>query len=164
MMPQAVGKAYGNWIASLAKPWRAFVTATNASVVGWSGYDRVGVARHRENVREWFYDVVRWVDPGARWWSETELQLSGTPHEHGLLATDMDFAGLAFCRNWWRMAHGDLAKGQGMRMDTISYGSWEAVAAYVAKYSGKAAAYEPCIFGFGLLSRPSFAVTGSWSR
>lgn len=156
MMPRDVGRAYGPWIASLA-PWRIFATGTHARPVGWMGYDRVGIGRHRDNVRDWFYEVVRWVDPGAQWWSETELHASGAPHEHGLLASDMDFSALEFCRNWWRWMHGDLAKEQGMDFRTITYGSWEAVASYVAKYSGKAAAYEPSIYGFGLLSRPSFA-------
>jgi hypothetical protein len=45
-----------------------------------------------------------------------------------------------------------------MGFDSIGSTAYDA-AAYVSKYAGKRAAHVPLIFGFGLLSRPSFALT-----
>jgi hypothetical protein len=161
--PVAVLDAYGSWISSLAR-WSVFVTATHArpktrtvaQAENVVVYDRVGVQRHRKVLRDWFYDVVRQADPTARWWSEMEFHESGVPHEHGLLETELSFTGRLYVRDVWRREHGDHEKGQGMRFDSIKE-SPVGVARYVAKYAGKAAAHEPCIYGFGLLSRPSFS-------
>jgi hypothetical protein len=149
--PEGVLDAYGSWISSLAH-WTVFATATHAIPTGTVGWDRVGVQRHRRLVREWFYDVVRDVDPEARWWSEMEFHASGQPHEHGMLATTMPFTARQYVRDVWTRHNGT------MRFDSIESSAIGA-ARYVSKYAGKSAAHVPLIYGFGLLPRPSFSIT-----
>jgi hypothetical protein len=144
--------AYGVWIASLA-PWTHFVTLTHrlpdsSDANRARRYTRVGFARHRRLVRDWFHGEVRPRDPGARWWSELELHASGIPHEHGLLALGETAPALSMRQAWW-----DLAGYA--RVDAIK--DSRAVARYVAKYAGKKAAWSPCVWGFGLLPEPSFS-------
>jgi hypothetical protein len=144
--------AYGVWIASLA-PWTHFVTLTHrlpdsSDANRARRYTRVGFARHRRLVRDWFHGEVRPRDAGARWWSELELHASGIPHEHGLLALAERAPALSMRQAWW-----DLAGYA--RVDAINDSL--AVARYVAKYTGKAAAWSPCVWGFGLLREPSFS-------
>jgi hypothetical protein len=144
-------EAYGSWIASLG-PWSFFVTLTHRTpedptAANWS---RVGVARHRRMVREWFYDDVRRLDRSAKWWSEMEFHASGQPHEHGMLAVDELAPWLQMRQAWWDRA--GFAKwlpidGRGAMLP----------AAYVSKYAQKAVSREPLVYGFGLLPRPSFA-------
>ena len=157
--PAPVLDAYGEWIAGLT-PWTHFVTLTHrlpgdvgaepAQRAQPRGYTRVGVQRHRRAVRAWFHEQVRAMDPGARWWSEMEFHASGVPHEHGLIALGERAPALSMRQAWYE------SRGYA-RFDAI--GSRFAVARYVAKYSGKAAAFEPCVWGFGLLAAPSFSVT-----
>lgn len=151
-IPAEVLDAYGEWIASLA-PWSHFVTLThrlpdssNANVA--RHYTRVGFGKHRRLVRDWFHGEVRPRDAGARWWSEMELHETGIPHEHGLLALSATAPALTIRQAWWDVA------GYA-RVDPIK--KPEAVARYVAKYAGKKAAWVPCVWGFGLLPRPSFS-------
>jgi hypothetical protein len=99
-------------------------------------------------VRDWFHGEVRTRDADARWWSELELHASGIPHEHGLLALGATAPALSMRQAWWDVA------GYA-RVDAINEPL--AVARYVAKYTGKAAAWAPCVWGFGLLREPSFS-------
>ena len=151
-MPAAVLDAYGIWIAGLA-PWTHFVTLTHrlpdsSDANRARHYTRVGFARHRRLVREWFHSAVRPRDPGARWWSELEQHATGIPHEHGLLALSDMAPALSMRQAWWE-------RSGYARVDRIERP--EAVARYVAKYAGKQAAWAPCVWGFGLLAEPSFS-------
>jgi hypothetical protein len=133
--------AYGSFIASLAD-WSHFVTLTHRtpedpSAVSWH---RVGVARHRRLVRDWFYECVRPRAPGARWWSEMEFHVSGQPHEHGMLAVPSNAPDLEMRDAWWQLA---------------GYAKWLSIAgqdgispaAYASKYAQKATSREPMVFG-----------------
>ncbi len=151
-MPANVLTEYGLWIASLA-PWLYFVTLTHRLPDSSDAnlarqYTRVGIARHRRLVREWFHGAVRPRDPGARIWSETELHLTGVPHEHALLAVSDTAPVLSLRQAWFDMA--GFA-----RIERIEDPS--AAARYVAKYAGKTGAWPPNVWGFGLLPRPSFS-------
>jgi len=108
----------------------------------------VGPQRHRKQVRAWVRYDVRELDPTARWWSEMEMTKNGQAHEHGLLAIGETAALLSMRQRWYErcgFAH------------IRPVASVQAAAEYVAKYTGKAAATEPVIAGFGLLSRASFS-------
>ena len=155
--PEAVLDAYGDWIAGLA-PWNFFASLTHdpkriarSSTVSHQAYDRVGIQRHRRLVRAWFYEDVRRLDPSARWWSETELHASGQPHEHGLLAV-RDRAPIGAMMDAWYQRAGAYD-----RQPLEGIGATFSAARYVAKYTGKAAAWEPSVWGFGLLPAPSFS-------
>jgi hypothetical protein len=152
-----VMNAYGEWIGGLAS-WNFFASLTHdpRRLVGApgrdrQGYTRVGIQRHRRLVHDWFFEDVRRLDPSARWWSETELHKSGQPHEHGLLAVRV------------RAPVGDMMAAWFDRAGAFDRQPLEGVTAtfsaarYVAKYTGKAAAFEPRVWGFGLLPRPSFS-------
>jgi hypothetical protein len=144
-------QAYGDWVATLA-PWSHFLTLTHdprrlAEISpSWS---RVGVQGHRRRVRDFFFDCVKKFDPSARWWSEMELHESGQAHEHVLLAASPTAPVLSMRQVWFERC------GY-CRVDEIRENS-AVVAAYIAKYGGKAGAYPPFVFGFGLNSRESFA-------
>ncbi len=151
-IPADVLDAYGIWIAGLA-PWSHFVTLTHrlpdssdANVARL--YTRVGIGRHRRLVREWFHGQVRPRDRGAQWWSEMELHATGIPHEHALLAVSGKAPVLSMRQAWFDVA--GYARLEGIENPG-------AVARYVAKYAGKSAAWPPCVWGFGLLPRPSFS-------
>lgn len=142
---------YGRWIGGLA-PWTHFVTLTHRPPEDDRSrtWRRIGVARHRRMVREWFYEDVRPLDRSARWWSEMEFHDSGQPHEHGMLAVAETAPVLSMRQAWWERA---------------GFAKWRDVddaagaAAYVSKYAQKATSREPLIWGFGLLRAPSFAQT-----
>ena len=151
-VPADVLEAFGIWVPQLAR-WTHFVTLTHrlpdfSDANRARNYTRVGLARHRKLVRDWFYGDVRPRDPAARWYSELELHATGIPHEHGLLALSDRAPVLSIRQAWW-----DLAGYA--RVDPIKDSA--SVARYVAKYSGKAAAWPPCVWGFGLLREPSFS-------
>lgn len=144
--------AYGSFIASLA-PWTHFVTLTHdprrlANLDGQ--HTRVGLQRHRRLRKVFVFDHVRRLDPTARWWSETELHLSGQPHEHGMLAAAENAPVFSMMDEWFGL-------GGAWRVERID--SMHAAACYVAKYGEKAAAWEPMVAGFGLMPRASFATT-----
>jgi hypothetical protein len=143
--------AYGTFIAGLA-PWTHFVTLTHRlpEDPSASTWRRVGVARHRRLVRDWFYEDVRRLDPSARWWSEMEFHASGVPHEHGMLCLAANAPDLTMRSRWWERA------GYAKWLDVDARGAI-APAAYVSKYAQKATSREPLVFGFGLLPAPSFA-------
>ena len=119
----AAGDATGQWIAALAG-WRYFITLTHAPLAGTSlqpltsrkhrsgfgAYTRVGLRRHNRLVREWFHEVVRAEDPTAEWWSETELHVSGQPHEHGLLACAESAPVFSWLDRWYAMDGGGIYK------------------------------------------------------
>ncbi len=170
--PAPVLDAYGEFIGGLGS-WTDFWTLTHrppdedsgnrstaarpdipsvasARPYGRPSFTRVGIQRHRRQVREWFYEDVRRMDPGARWWSEMELHLTGQPHEHGLLSVSAGAPVLSMRQAWWDRC--GFAHVQAIR-------SRAAVAAYVAKYAGKSAAWTPLVYGFGLLPAPSFSRT-----
>jgi len=144
--------AYGAWVATFAPPpgWSFFVTLTHdprrLSVVG---HDRIGRQLHRSRLRSWFYDDVRALDPSALWWSETELHISGQPHEHGLLWCGAGAPDLRMRQAWYEAA---------------GYAKWErivdaaSVAAYVAKYAGKATSGPPNVWGMGAHAEPSHSL------
>jgi len=107
----------------------------------------VGPQRHRKQVRAWLREV-RAFDPSARWWSEMESTKAGQAHEHGLLAVAERAPLLSMRQRWYeRCGFAHIRPVE----------SLQAAAEYVAKYAGKAAATEPVIVGFGLLSRASFS-------
>jgi hypothetical protein len=144
--------AYGDWIAGLAS-WTHFVTLTHdpRRLESPDGtHTRVGLQRHRRLRKLWVLDHVRRLDSGARWWSETELHLSGQPHEHGLLAASVNAPVYSMAEEWFKL-------GGAWRIEPIE--SVRAVAAYVAKYGEKATAWEPMLAGFGLNRAPSFSMT-----
>lgn len=153
--PAGALAAYGEWIPTLA-PWTHFVTLTHrlpdsSDAARARGYTQVGLQKHRREVRKWFYDDVRRYDPGARWWSEMELHQTGIPHEHGLLAIDRDTAPVYSMGDaWWNRTGGGMYR-------VVRIGDQAAVAQYVAKYASKSAAWEPCVWGFALNARASFA-------
>ncbi len=149
-------EAYGEWIGGLA-PWVEFVTLTHRPLTERGYGSRVGMTRHKRMVHDWFYGEqafrgrgVRDVDPSARWWSETEHHLTGIPHEHGLLSTDVSMLDRKEMRDSWREVNGSLVKAQGARFDRIR--DTVGAAAYVAKYTEKSATHQPRIFGFGFTS------------
>jgi len=144
--------AYGSFIASLA-PWTHFITLTHdprrlANLDGQ--HTRVGLQRHRRLRKEFVFDVVRRLDPTARWWSETELHLSGQPHEHAMLAAAENAPVYSMMAEWY-------ALGGAWRVERIE--STHAAACYVAKYGEKAAAWEPMVAGLGLHRLPSHSLT-----
>lgn len=165
-MADATLDEYGRYVAQLA-PWRWFVTLTHRmpdglevgrrsavtelgrehrgralgdEVVMHTGASIVGVKPHRRDVRRWFYDVVRPTDRTALWWSEAEEHKSGSVHEHGLLACSEVAPHLMWRTKWFELA-GYCYIAPVTRV--------EGAAVYVAKYTGKAAAVEPCVYGFG---------------
>ncbi len=162
--------ATGPWVAGLA-PWRTFLTLTHRPLAlgsfqpvtsaahrsGSSSYTRVGLRRHNAMVRDWFYEDVRRLDPTARLWGETELHVSGQPHEHALLACAESAPLYTFMQLWF-----DRPDGGAWNLEPFSQDPDERVraAAYVekaAKYAGKLACQPPKVFGFGLLAAPSFS-------
>jgi hypothetical protein len=108
----------------------------------------VGPQRHRKQVRAWVrYDVMS-LAPGARWWSEMEATKAGQAHEHGLLAVPPSAPLLSIRQRWFeRCGYAHIRPVE----------SLQEAAEYVAKYTGKAAATEPVIAGFGLLKVASFS-------
>lgn len=139
--PQDVLAEYGRFIAALA-PWSHFVTLTHRlpddpRAPTWT---RVGVARHRRMVRDWFYNEVRPRAPSAVWWSETEFHVSGVPHEHGMLAVPSNAPDLQM-RSAWFLAAGFA------RWDSIAGQNGVSPAAYVSKYAVKSTSREPLVFG-----------------
>lgn len=138
--PSSVLDAYGAWLADLA-PWSHFITLTHRLPDGRVAlHDRVGVQRHRRLVKLWLHTEVLPRDPGAVWWSETELTKIGTPHEHGVLAlADPRAPVLSMRQAWWEMA------GYA-RVEEIEESSL-AVARYVIKYSVKATAWPSTVHG-----------------
>lgn len=144
---------YGGFIAALA-PWTEFVTLTHRPLSRRGQWSRVGMKYHRRLVRNWFYGEhefygrgVRDIDPVARLWSETELHATGIPHEHALLATEVDITERVAMRDIWRGVCGSLMKGQGAYFEHIRDNV--GAAQYVAKYTEKSASKTPRIFGFG---------------
>jgi len=108
----------------------------------------VGAQRHRRQVRAWLrYDVAE-LAPGARWWSEMEATKSGQAHEHGLLSLPANAPLLSIRQRWFERCGYAYIKPVEDR---------DGAAQYVAKYTGKAAAVEPVIAGFGLLPVASFS-------
>lgn len=167
-MTEDVLGEYGRWVASLA-PWDFFVTLTHdprrlaqqlvdegaiATVDAErmrpmeTGITIVGLQRHRREVRRWFYDDVRRFDHRAQFWGETELHATGQAHEHALLRVAGGARVLSMRQAWFERA------GYAM-FDRIEDAT--AVAAYVAKYTGKAAASEPHVYGFAKTARYSYA-------
>lgn len=154
---------YGEWVAGLTD-WTHFVTLTHrppdryepgfrrdgSPVMLDTGVRIVGAKRHRRAVREWFFEDVRTRDGRAQWWSEMELHESGASHEHGLLRVSETAPVLSIRQSWW---------------DRAGYATIEPIeaagraAVYVAKYTGKAAAIEPLIFGL----RDVAVGAGSWA-
>jgi hypothetical protein len=108
----------------------------------------VGPQRHRKQVRSFVRDDVMELAPGARWWSEMELTKAGQAHEHALLALPPGAPLLSIRQRWFdRAGYAHIRPVE----------SLQAAAEYVAKYTGKAAATEPLVFGFGLLPVASFS-------
>lgn len=149
--------AYGEFIASLAA-WSEFVTLTHRPLDRRGNWTRVGISYHRRLVRNWFYGEhefygrgVRDVDPVARLWGETELHASGVPHEHALLATNVDAWDRVAMRDVWREVCGSQLKHQGAYFEHID--RVVDAAGYVAKYTEKSSSKSPRIFGFGTPTR-----------
>lgn len=144
--------AYGDWIASLA-PWTHFITLTHDPrrlASADSRHTRVGVQRHHRLRKLWVMRTVRSLDPSSKWWSETELHLTGQPHEHGLLYAAENAPVYSMLDRWEDMAGAWRCE----RIDDVGD-----VASYVAKYGQKSASWEMMTAGFALLPRPSFATT-----
>ncbi len=126
----AARDATGHWVADLA-PFGYFVTLTHRPLAGSSArpvtsrwhrsgssfYTRVGLARHNRMVRDWFYDDVRRLDPTAQLWGETELHVSGQPHEHALLACAESAPVYTFMQLWFDRPDGGAWKVQPFSQD-----------------------------------------------
>ena len=155
--------ATGHWVAGLA-PWRSFITLTHAPVSatsvqpltirkhrsGFGTYTRVGVQRHNHLVREWFHEVVRPDDPTAEWWSETELHISGQPHEHGLIAHAEGAPLFDWLDHWYRMDGGGIWKSQPFSQDPDERVRAACYVEKAAKYVGKMASQAPKVWGRGV--------------
>jgi hypothetical protein len=157
---------YGRFISGLA-PWTHFVTLTHdprrmqphlftrgrsdsrvQRSHGSPDVALVGPQRHRKQVKAWVrYDLLS-MAPDARWWSEMESTKAGQAHEHGMLSLPATAPLLSIRQRWYErcgFAH------------IRAIASVQEAAEYVAKYTGKAAATEPVIAGFGLLPVASFS-------
>lgn len=162
--------ATGHWVAELA-PWRSFITLTHRSLggksfqpitsrshrSGSSSYTRVGLSRHNKMVREWLYDDVRAVDPSAQLWGETELHVSGQPHEHALLACAESAPLYTFMQAWYDRSDGGIWNLQPFSQDPDERVRAACYVEKAAKYAGKLACQPPKVLGFGLLAAPSFS-------
>lgn len=138
---------YGRFIGGLTD-WGFFVTLTHDPRRLGAGHTIVGRQRHRKQVRAFVRHDLQRLAPGARWWSEMEEHASGQAHEHALLAVDANAPLLSVRQRWFeRCGYAYI----------VPVPSVQAAAEYVAKYTGKAAASEPVIAGFGLLPRASFS-------
>lgn len=143
----SVLQEYGRFIGGLAD-WGFFVTLTHDPRRLVPGHTIVGRQRHRKQVRAWVHDDLRALAPEARWWSEMEEHASGQAHEHGLLEIASTSPLLRIRSRWFeRCGYAFI----------VPVPSIQAAAEYVAKYTGKAAAAEPVLAGFGLLPRASFS-------
>lgn len=144
---------YGTWLASLA-PWTHFITLTHDPRRLGKGHNIVGRQRHRRVLSRWMFDDVRRLDQGAQWFSEMELHKSGQSHEHGLLAASRNAPVLSMRQAWFeRAGYCDVRP-----IEDGDDAHRIARAIYVAKYTGKSAAVEPFIAGFGLLRVASHSI------
>ena len=150
----AAADAYGAWLADLAG-WTQFLTFTHDPKRLGEGHTIVGRQRHRRVLSHWWHDDVQRLDPGARYFSEMELHESGQAHEHGLLAVSSAAVPVLSMRQAWF----DRAGFCDVRPLGVDERSRVARALYVAKYTGKAAAIEPFIGGFGLHRVPTHSVS-----
>ena len=140
--------SYGEWIGALA-PWSHFVTLTHDPKRLPSGHTIVGLSLHRDKVNGWVQSDLRHYAPGCSWWSETELHASGQAHEHGLLAVPAGSpAAILSARTRWYERAG---YAYFRPIENV-----QAAAEYVAKYTGKAAASAPIVFGRAVWDRRLF--------
>lgn len=161
----------GLWVARLSD-WRYFITLTHRQLrsatstqaitsrkhrSGSGEHTRVGLNRHNSLVRDWFYDNVRALDHGARLWGETEAHAKGDPHEHLLLDVDRQAPVYSMLQSWYDRVDGGIWNCQPFSGDPDERVRAAAYVEKAAKYAGKLTAQPPKIFGFALLSSPSFS-------
>lgn len=165
----------GYWVAAMA-PWQAMITLTHAPIgftskqpftsrshrSGSSSYTRVGLNAHNSLVRHWFYEVVRPSDRTAQLWGETELHVSGQPHEHLLLAHAESAPVFSWLDAWYRAPRGGIWHSLSFSTDPSIAVRAACYVEKAAKYVGKMACQPPKVFGFGLHEAESHSTT--WTR